>query len=174
MKKFFKKGFTLTILTLLIALNSVNSYASINTKKEEGKDKTIVDIAVKDERFTTLVKALQEADLVDTLKDDGPFTVFAPTDDAFKKLGADKINELLKPENKGTLKDILLYHVNGKNLLAKDVVKLNGKELNMLNGKDAKIEVKNNEVYIDGAKIIITDIIAKNGVIHVIDTVMIP
>lgn len=178
MKNILKRSLALVMLTLLIGLNSVNVFAGVKTTiekgKEKGEEKSIVDIATSDARFTTLVKALQAADLVDTLKNDGQFTVFAPTDEAFQKLGADKLNELLKPENKEALKDILFYHVARKEILADKVVKLNGKELNMLNNKKAKIEVKNNEAYIDGAKIIITDIRAKNGIIHVIDAVMVP
>ena len=143
-----------------------------NALAKDNKD--IVDIAVEDPKFSTLVKALTEADLVDTLKGDGPYTVFAPTNDAFKKLPDGKLEELLKPENKDVLKDILLYHVAAKELSSKDVINLIGKELEMANGKKAKIEIKDEELLIDGAVIKITDIDAKNGVIHVIDAVMIP
>ena len=100
--------------------------------------------------------------------------MFAPTDDAFSKLPAGKIDELLRPENKNVLTDILTYHVFKGKATAADVAKLNGKEITMANGKNAKIEVKGDSVFIDGAKVIITDIMAKNGVIHVIDTVMMP
>jgi len=111
---------------------------------------------------------------VDTLKGEGPFTVFAPTDDAFAKLPENTIDNLLKPDNKETLVNVLTYHVIPEKLTAEEILKLNGKELKMANGKNAKIEVKDNEVYIDGAKIVVTDIMAKNGIIHVIDAVMIP
>lgn len=162
--------FLVAILTQITLLTEAKCIAST----EKGKEKDIVDIAIEDGRFKTLVEALKAADLVDALKGKGPFTVFAPTDDAFEKLGKDKINELLKPENKEMLKDILTYHVFNGKVLSQDAKKLDGKEINMLNNKKAKIEVKGNCLYIDGAKVIVTDINAKNGVIHVIDTVMIP
>ena len=165
------KKITSLLLTFMIATTMIFTSTSFACDKEE---KCIIGVAEKDGRFTTLLAALKSAGLVDTLKGEGPFTVFAPTDDAFKKLPAGKVEELLKPENKNVLTDILLYHVANGKLTAKDVVALNGKELTMANGKKAKIEVINNEVFIDGAKIIITDIIARNGIIHVIDTVMTP
>lgn len=137
-------------------------------------DKDIVGIASSDPQFSTLVTALQAAGLVETLQGEGPFTVFAPTNDAFAKLPAGTLENLLKPENKQMLVDILTYHVTPGKLTAKDVAKLNGKEIKMVNGKPAKIEVKDGKVYIDGAEIIKTDIMAKNGVIHVIDAVILP
>lgn len=140
--------------------------------KEEVKD--IVDIAVSDGRFKTLVTALKAADLVDKLKGEGPFTVFAPTDEAFSKLPAGTLDKLLKPESKDALVNILTFHVAPEKLLATDIMKMNGKEVTMANGSRAKIEVKDGSVYINGAKVISTDIKAKNGVIHVIDAVMIP
>lgn len=143
---------------------------------EEGKEETkdIVDIAISDGRFKTLVAALKAAGLVDTLKEKGPFTVFAPTDEAFAKLPSGTLDELLKPENKETLANILTYHVTPGKVLAADAMKLDGKEVTMVNGDKVKIEVKDNSVYINGAKVIITDIMAKNGVIHVIDAVIMP
>ncbi len=134
----------------------------------------IVDIAAGDDRFETLVAALSAAGLVDTLKGKGPFTVFAPTDDAFAKLPAGTIDELLKPQNKDALVNILTYHVIGDKVTAADAMKLDGQEVTMLSGDKAKIEVRDGSVFIDGARVIITDIMAKNGVIHVIDTVMMP
>jgi uncharacterized surface protein with fasciclin (FAS1) repeats len=134
----------------------------------------IVDVAAADERFETLVAALQAADLVETLKGQGPFTVFAPTDDAFAKLPAGTLEDLLKPENKSTLVDILTYHVFPGNVLAADVVNLDGQDITMANGDKARIQVRNGEVFINGARVIATDIVASNGVIHVIDTVILP
>lgn len=134
----------------------------------------IVDIASGDDRFETLVAALSAAGLVDTLKGEGPFTVFAPTDDAFAKLAPGTVDELLKPENKETLVNILTYHVTPGKVTAADALKLDGKEVTMVNGAPARIEVRDGSVYIDGARVIMTDIMAKNGVIHVIDTVMMP
>jgi transforming growth factor-beta-induced protein len=142
------------------------------TATPEPAPQDIVDIAAGDGRFTTLVAAVQAAGLVDTLKGDGPFTVFAPTDDAFAKLPAGTIDELLKPENKQALTDILLYHVVAGKVMASDVVKLNSATTVL--GKDVTIKVDMGNVYINDAKVIITDIEAANGVIHVIDTVILP
>ena len=134
--------------------------------------KDIVDTAVADGRFTTLVAAVKSAGLVDTLKGKGPFTVFAPTDDAFAKLPAGTIDELLKPENKQKLTDILLYHVVSGKVMAADVTKLTS-ATTML-GKDVAVKVDMGNVYINDAKVIITDIETSNGVIHVIDAVLLP
>lgn len=178
MKKKLSKLIALSIMVLLFNIIGENSYAYAQgtylAQEQQNNSKDIVDIATGDSRFKTLVTALKAAGLVDTLKGEGPFTVFAPTDEAFAKLPNNTVNDLLKPENKETLVKILTYHVAPQKLTAAEVLKLNGKELKMANGENAKIEVKNNEVYIDGAKVVVTDIMAKNGVIHVIDTVMMP
>jgi transforming growth factor-beta-induced protein len=134
--------------------------------------KDIVGTAVGDGRFTTLVAAIQAADLVDTLKGKGPFTVFAPTDEAFAKLPAGTLDELLKPENKQQLTDILLYHVTPGKVMAADVKSLSS--VATVLGKDVAIKVDMGNVYINDAKVIITDIEASNGVIHVIDSVILP
>ncbi|MFZ6021269.1 MAG: fasciclin domain-containing protein [Chloroflexota bacterium] len=133
---------------------------------------TIVDIAVADGRFTTLVAAVQAAGLVDTLAGEGPFTVFAPTDDAFAKLPAGTLEELLKPENKQQLTDILLYHVVAGKVMAADVVNLSEAETAL--GEKVTIKVEDGKVFVNDAQVIITDIEASNGVIHVIDTVILP
>lgn len=179
MKKKFSIIVSLVMILSFTQTAQLNCYAysevqSSAQKQDANQSKDIVDIASSDGRFKTLVTALEAGGLVDTLKGQGPFTVFAPTDDAFAKLPAGQINELLKPENKAKLVNILTYHVTPGKVTAADVSKLNGKEVTMVNGAKAKIEVKDNQVYIDGAKVIVTDIIAKNGVIHVIDTVMTP
>ena len=132
--------------------------------------KTIVDIAVEDGRFTTLVAALQAADLVSTLQGAGPFTVFAPTDDAFAKLPAGTIEALLA--DVPTLKNILLYHVVSGKVMAADVVKLNSADTVL--GKPVTIKVEGDKVMVNDAQVIITDIETSNGVIHVIDTVILP
>ena len=142
------------------------------TATPEPMVKDIVDTAVADSRFTTLVAAVKSAGLVDTLKGKGPFTVFAPTDDAFAKLPAGTIDELLKPENKQKLTDILLYHVVSGKVMAADVTKLTS-ATTML-GKDVAVKVDMGNVYINDAKVIITDIETSNGVIHVIDAVLLP
>ncbi len=133
---------------------------------------TIVDIAVADGRFTTLVAAVQAAGLVETLAGEGPFTVFAPTDEAFAKLPAGTLEELLKPENKQQLTDILLYHVVAGKVMAADVVNLSEAETAL--GEKVAIKVEDGKVFINEAQVIITDIEASNGVIHVIDTVILP
>ena len=133
----------------------------------------IVDTAVADGRFTTLVAALQAAGLVETLKGDGPFTVFAPTDDAFAKLPTGTIETLFKPESLEQLKSILLYHVVSGKVMAADVVKLTSADA--VSGDSIAIKVMDGKVYLnDNTQVIITDIETSNGVIHVIDTVLLP
>lgn len=135
-------------------------------------DKTIVENAVKADNFKTLVAAVKAAGLVDTLSGKGPFTVFAPTDEAFAKLPKGTIADLLKPENKDKLVSILTYHVVAGKVMAKDVVGLT--EAKTVQGSKVKIKVKDGTVMLDKAKVIKTDINSKNGVIHVIDTVIMP
>jgi uncharacterized surface protein with fasciclin (FAS1) repeats len=134
--------------------------------------KDIVDTAVQAGSFNTLVAAVQAADLADTLKGEGPFTVFAPTDDAFAKLPAGTVEELLKPENKSKLQAILTYHVVAGKYMAKDVVTM--KEAKTVNGESFMISMKSDTVMVDNAKVVKTDIECSNGVIHVIDTVIMP
>ena len=136
------------------------------------KDKTIVEVAAAADNFKTLVTAVKAADLVETLSGKGPFTVFAPTDEAFKKVPKEVLAELLKPENKAKLAGVLTYHVVAGQVLAADVVKLT--EAKTVQGAKAKVTVKDGKVKIDGANVIKTDIICKNGVIHVIDAVILP
>jgi transforming growth factor-beta-induced protein len=133
-------------------------------------DKDIVDIAVEDGRFTTLVAAVQAAGLVDTLKGEGPFTVFAPTDEAFAKLPAGTVEALLT--DIPTLTDILLYHVVSGKVMASDVVNLTSADTVL--GQPVSIKVEGDKVMINDAQVIITDIEASNGVIHVIDSVLLP
>jgi uncharacterized surface protein with fasciclin (FAS1) repeats len=137
-----------------------------------GHEKDIVDTAVAAGSFKTLVAAIQAAGLVETLKGKGPFTVFAPTDEAFAKLPAGTLDNLLKPENKGKLKAILTYHVVPGKVMAKDVVNL--KEAKTVNGQMLTITVKDGKVMVDKANVVKTDVAAGNGVIHVIDAVVLP
>ncbi len=140
---------------------------------EAAESNTIVDVAVADGRFTTLVAAVQAAGLVETLSGEGPFTVFAPTDDAFAALPAGTVENLLKPENKQALTDILLYHVVSGKVMAADVVNLTSAPTVL--GKDITITVKDGKVFLnDTVQVIITDVEASNGVIHVIDAVLLP
>jgi transforming growth factor-beta-induced protein len=131
----------------------------------------IVDTAVAG-GFTTLVAAVKAAGLVDTLKGAGPFTVFAPTDAAFAKLPAGTLESLLKPENKAKLQSILTYHVIAGKVMAADVVKL--KSTKTVEGESITIKTTNGGVMVDKANVTKTDIETSNGVIHVIDTVMLP
>jgi transforming growth factor-beta-induced protein len=132
--------------------------------------KTIADIAVNDGRFTTLVTALQAAELVETLQGDGPFTVFAPTDEAFAKLPAGTIEALLK--DIPALKNILLYHVVSGAVKSEQVVTLTSADT--VAGKPVTVKVEDGKVFINNAQVVIVDIVAKNGIIHVIDTVLLP
>lgn len=132
----------------------------------------IVDTAVAAGQFKTLAAALGAAGLVDALKGDGPFTVFAPTDEAFAKLPKGTIENLLKPENKALLTSILTYHVVPGRVLAKDVTKVNAAD--SLNGQRIAVAVSGGKVMVDQANVVKTDITASNGVIHVIDTVIMP
>jgi uncharacterized surface protein with fasciclin (FAS1) repeats len=138
----------------------------------EMKAKDIVDTAVGAGQFNTLAAALEAADLIGTLKGEGPFTVFAPTDEAFAKLPEGTVENLLKPENRDQLTAILTYHVVAGKVYASDVVKLQA--ATTVNGSDVAIEVKDGGVRIDNANVIKTDIGASNGVIHVIDAVILP
>lgn len=132
----------------------------------------VVDTAVAAGNFKTLVAAVQAAGLVDTLKGKGPFTVFAPTDEAFAKLPAGTVETLLKPENKDKLVAILTYHVVPGKVMAADVA---GKELMVKSVEGAEIDVNGKDgVMVDNAKVIKADIVTDNGVIHVIDTVIMP
>ncbi len=140
-------------------------------KMDMGK-KDIVDTAVAAGNFKTLAAALKAADLVDTLKGKGPFTVFAPTDEAFAKLPAGTLEMLLKPENKAKLVKILTYHVVPGKVMAADVVKL--KTAKTVQGSDVTITVTDGKVKVDDANVTKTDIECSNGVIHVIDAVIMP
>lgn len=137
-------------------------------------DKDIVDTAVAAGSFKTLVTAVKAADLVEVLKGDGPFTVLAPTDEAFAKLPAGTVETLLKPENKAKLAALLKYHVIPSKAMAADVVKLDGKTVKSVEGSPIMIEVEGKNVMVNTAKVVKTDIMCSNGVIHVIDAVIMP
>lgn len=131
----------------------------------------IIDTAVAAGAFKTLVTAVQAAGLVDTLKGTGPFTVFAPSDEAFAKLPASAVADLLKPENKSKLQGVLTYHVVAGKVLAADVLKL--KSAKSVQSQDLTIDTTAG-VKVDGANVVQTDILCTNGVIHIIDSVMLP
>ncbi len=136
------------------------------------QEKDIVDTAVAAGSFTTLAKALQAAGLIETLKGKGPFTVFAPTDEAFAKLPAGALEDLLEPENKAQLRAVLTYHVVPGMVMASQVTGL--KSAKTVNGQSLKIAVMGGTVMINAANVVKTDIMTSNGVIHVIDSVLMP
>jgi len=158
-------------IAVVIALVLSLSFGTFARPKAESKD--IVDTAVA-AKFNTLVAAVKAADLVDTLKGDGPFTVFAPTDEAFAKLPKGTVEELLKPENKDKLKAILTYHVVSGKVMAAAVVTLDGKNVKTVQGSPVAIKVDGGTVMVGKATVTKTDIQTRNGVIHVIDTVLLP
>lgn len=161
----------LKIRTLMVAAIALMAL-SIGGMQARAAEKDIVDTAVAAGQFKTLASAIQAAGLVDTLKGDGPFTVFAPTDQAFAKLPAGTVENLLKPENKDQLVAILTYHVVPGKVEAAEVVTMD--EAKTVNGKMVDIKVKGDTAMVNDAKVTKTDIAASNGVIHVIDTVIMP
>jgi len=156
--------------TLVVAAAALGLAVGIANVRAAGND--IVDTAVSAGQFNTLAAALGAAGLVQTLKGPGPFTVFAPTDDAFAKLPAGTVENLLKPENKDQLTAILTYHVVPGKVMAADVVKLD--EAKTVNGKMIDVSVMGDKVMTNDATVTKTDIQASNGVIHVIDSVILP
>ena len=162
----------MALFTLHAMMISAPAFAADKHAHAAAGSKDIVDTAVAAGSFNTLAAALKAAGLVDTLKGKGPFTVFAPTDEAFAKLPAGTVENLLKPENKDKLVSILTYHVVPGDVTSKQVVKLT--EAKTVNGQDVKIKVDSGSVMIDNAKVIQPDVKASNGVIHVIDTVLMP
>jgi uncharacterized surface protein with fasciclin (FAS1) repeats len=170
----------LSVVALLLASSAAlagencrkNSVTTVVYRQEVRETKPdIVDTALKTGSFKTLTAALKAAGLVDTLKGKGPFTVFAPTDEAFAKLPAGTVETLLKPENKDKLVAILTYHVVAGNVKAAEVVKL--KSVETVLGQSVAIDAKDG-VKINNARVIKADIGCGNGVIHVIDTVLLP
>ncbi len=159
----------IAIATLCLALATFSA-GSVPATPEAKKD--IVDTAVSAGSFKTLAAALRAAGLVDTLKGKGPFTVFAPTDEAFAKLPKGTLEDLLKPENKDKLAAILTYHVVAGKVMAADVVKLNSAKT--VQGQAVRINAHGGSVMVDNAKVVKTDIETSNGVIHVIDSVILP
>ena len=157
------------VIAAIVATMAITGAAA--NMRAAAADKDIVDTAVAAGSFKTLVKALQAADLVETLKGGGPFTVFAPTDEAFAKLPAGTLETMLKPENKAKLRRILTYHVVAGNVTAADVVKLTSAKA--VSGDTLMIKTMGG-VTINGSKVVKADIQASNGVIHVIDTVLLP
>ena len=156
------QAMTIGLFTLAISMFAAAGH--------HGMKKDIVDTAVAAGDFNTLVTAVKAAGLVETLKGEGPFTVFAPTDAAFAKVPTDTLNALLA--DKAALANVLTYHVVAGKVMAADVVKLTSAET--VQGQAVSIEVKDGKVYVDGSQVVATDIKASNGVIHVIDAVILP
>ncbi len=165
---------TIILITALALVSCASNPEDSSMMKDEMNSTlpSIAEIAVDDGRFTTLVAALGAADLVDTLSGEGDFTVFAPTDDAFAKLPEGTIDALLN--DIPALTDILLYHVVSGSVPAADVVGLDGVSVETLSGKSVMVKVSMGDVYINDSKVIITDIMASNGIIHVVDAVILP
>jgi uncharacterized surface protein with fasciclin (FAS1) repeats len=152
----------LTVITLMLSAGT----------QAQHDNKNIVETAMAAGSFNTLANALQAADLVDTLKGQGPFTVFAPTDEAFAKLPTGTLNDLLKAENKQKLRRILTYHVVPGRVSSADVVKL--RTAKAVSGDTIDITANGGSVMVDSARVVKTDVQASNGVIHVIDSVILP
>jgi len=170
MKESLNRSVRVVILAAAVALVLSLSVGTFARPKAVSKD--IVDTAIAAGSFKTLATALQAAGLVDTLKGKGPFTVFAPTDEAFAKLPAGTVEDLLKPENKEKLVAILTYHVVPGEVLAAQVTKMNSAKT--VNGQSLAISVNGGTVMVDNAKVVKTDILCSNGVIHVVDSVVLP
>jgi uncharacterized surface protein with fasciclin (FAS1) repeats len=159
----FKNVVSLVLLFTFVSISAMSSRAIAS-------DKDIIETAVAAGSFKTLATALTEAGLIETLKGEGPFTVFAPTDEAFAKIPKADLDKLLS--DKEALKKVLLYHVVSGRVMATDVVKL--KSAQTVEGSSIKIAVKGKNVTINKAKVLTVDVAASNGVIHVIDTVIMP
>ena len=155
------------LITTTVLLGSMLISAQAHNHKAKAD---IVDTAVAAGNFSTLVTAVKAAELVDTLKSDGPFTVFAPNDAAFAKIPAADLNALVA--DKAALTKVLTYHVVAGKVMAADVVNLTSAKT--VQGQELSIEVKDGKVFVDGAEVIATDIVTSNGVIHVLDSVVMP
>jgi uncharacterized surface protein with fasciclin (FAS1) repeats len=166
------RGIVAVAAGLAVLLTGSLAIAQCDSSTQAGKTKDIVDTAVAVGQFKTLAAALTAADLVDALKGRGPFTVFAPTDEAFAKLPKGTLDSLLKPQNKGKLQAILTYHVVAGKLRANDVTQLPG--ATTLNGQRLDFATSHGKVLVDNARVAKADIHCRNGVIHVIDSVVLP
>lgn len=158
--------------TLMIAALVAMVLATAFTTKTKTAEADIVDLAVQTEFLSTLVAAVKAGDLVEVLKGDGPFTVFAPTNEAFNSLPAGTVENLLKPENKAALIKVLTYHVVPGKVYSKDLT--NGMKASTAQGSDVTITLKDGKAMVNDANVITADIEASNGVIHVIDKVILP
>merc|ERR1711865_419318 len=169
-------GSAMKLLFLLLLFNGLAQATKVSIVKEDEqahrRGKTIVDLAVATEDLFTLVAALKAADLVGTLSGKGPFTVFAPTNEAFAALPAGVLANLLKPENKAQLVDILTYHVASGDVQSKDLTDM--EMIKTVEGKDVQARVLSSTIFINSAKVTAADNEASNGVVHIIDSVLMP
>lgn len=165
-----KKLGIVMMLTMLVVASSFTP--KTDSVHETRVDADIVDLAISQDFLTTLVAAVKAGDLVETLKGDGPFTVFAPTNDAFAKLPAGTVENLLKPENKAQLVKILTYHVVPGKVMSSDLK--NGQMAKTVQGSSIKVTLMDGKAMINNATVTAADIVADNGVVHVIDTVIMP
>ncbi len=162
----------MTIKSLAISgISSLLLLAAPSALAEKADSKNIVEIAAGNSAFSTLVAAVKAAGLAEALSGEGPFTVFAPTNDAFAKLPKGTVETLLKPENKKKLQAVLTYHVLSGKVTAAQV---KPSKVKTLNGASLTIKVQDGKVMVDGAQVVKTDIVGSNGVIHVIDSVILP
>ena len=157
---------------MMIAVLFIASSFTSKTSTIHEVEADIVDLAVATDFLSTLVAAVKAGDLVDVLKGDGPFTVFAPTNEAFAKLPAGTVEDLLKPENKAKLVAVLTYHVVPGKVLSSDLK--NGQKVTTVQGSEITITLKDGQALINNATVTAADIMADNGVVHVIDTVILP
>ena len=163
---------SLSVAALVVVMSSMSLADCGECSKSNASKHDIVDTAIKAGSFKTLAAALTAADLVETLKGKGPFTVFAPTDEAFAELPKGTVENLLKPENKDKLVAVLTYHVVAGKVMAADVVKL--KKAKTVQGSEVSIKVNKKGVMVDAANVVKTNIDCTNGVVHVIDAVILP
>jgi uncharacterized surface protein with fasciclin (FAS1) repeats len=161
----------LTSFVMLIALFMASAFTPKSNPVHE-VEADIVDLAIATEFLSTLVAAVKAGDLVDVLKSDGPFTVFAPTNEAFAKLPAGTVENLLKPENKAQLIAVLTYHVVPGKVMSSDLK--NGQKAKTVQGSEITVTLMDGKAMIDNATVTAADIEASNGVVHVIDTVILP
>jgi uncharacterized surface protein with fasciclin (FAS1) repeats len=163
-------GFSVSLLLVLLLAFTFTGSVFADGHMHDGPD--VLDVALEADDFNTLITAVIEADLVAALKGDGPFTVFAPTDEAFANLPEGVLEGLLA--DKEQLANVLLYHVVSGKVMASDVVTMDGAEVGTLLGEDIEISIEGGNVFINDSQVVVTDIEASNGVIHVIDTVLVP
>lgn len=172
MKKVLKRKLVSLSLSFLITMVLLTAITAAGYANGHMQSADIVDTTIEADDFNTLATALTEADLIETLKGEGPFTVFAPTDAAFAALPEGALDDLLV--NKEELTNVLLYHVVPGKVMASDVVTLDGESVETASGQSVNISVEDGMVYVNDSQVTTTDIEASNGVIHVIDAVLLP